>query len=271
MGPAGIVLLLTAGGLWGSSEERRFERLAAQDIASRLQGEGKKVSVNVRPNGIAAAWGEISLATITASHFSLEGLPLYTDPTRSRSGILSLLQLRLSNFTIRGLKVAQLEADIPYNRYDFGLARGSKQIRLSHSGVGTGWVRLDEAAIADWITKKFREIKRASVSISKDRITVSGFGEFLIATTDFKVEARVEHRDKTKLWLVEAKVLFGTEEADPFTTQTLLRILNPVVDLDRDLGLLDAVEITKIELHQGHLIARGKTKIPQEPAENKKE
>ena len=45
----------------------------------------------------------------------------------------------------------------------------------------------------------------------------------------------------------------------------LLQVLNPVVDLDRDLALYDAISVSKIEMEKkGELIAYGSTKIPNQ-------
>ena len=72
----GVLILgiaLIGGALFGlgDREVRIFERVAAADIASRLQGEGKQISVNVRTGGLESAWGDLPSATITAKNFSL--------------------------------------------------------------------------------------------------------------------------------------------------------------------------------------------------------
>ena len=66
-----------------------------------------------------------------------------------------------------------------------------------------------------------------------------------------------------QLTLTNAKVWFDWRKADDFATQTLLKSLNPVVDFDKDLGLMDAIKVDKIRLENGVLEATGKTRIPE--------
>ncbi len=261
-------LIVTGFGFWAGEEEKRFERAAAAEIAERLTGAEKKVSVNVRPNGLGGAWGDLELATITASDFSLKGLPLFTEPERSRSGKVGTLQLRLSDFVLGGLRVESLWADIPDCRYDFGLARSEKKIRLSQSGTGTGVVRILEQDLADYIVRKYAEIKRCTVKVEKGFVWVEGYGEFLIVKSEFTVIAKIEVVDGTKLVLTQPKIYFDWRRAEPVAAEALLKSLNPVVDLRKDLGLFDAVMVESVSLEDGVLEARGKTKIPVRPAEN---
>lgn len=244
---------------------RRFERAAAAEIRSKLTGESPKVNVKVELNGIASLWGDLRSATISASAFATEGLPLFTEPERRRSGKLGTLRLRLSDFTLAGLRVESLSADIPGCRYDFGLVVSRRVFRLSRSGVGTGTVVLLEKDLEAFILKKYREIKRVTVKIDKDKVFVDGYGEFLIAKTNFQVIASLEPIDGTKLSLTNARIYFDWRRADEPARKVLLDTLNPVVDLQRDLGLYDAVTVEGLRLRDGKLTAWGSTRIPVKP------
>lgn len=263
---AGVGLLF---GL-GSSEIRRFERDAAADIRSRLSGDERKVDVRAELAGLAGLWGELRSGTIRASDFSTEGLPLFTEPERRQNGRLGLLRLDLREFVLSGLRVERLEAEIPNCRYDFDLALRHRKIRLSRSGVGTGTVVLREKDLEDFILRKYAEIKRVSVRIDKDRVFVEGYGEFLIAKTNFTVIADLEAVEGTRLFLTDAKIYFDWGRADEPARKALLDTLNPVVDLRKDLGLYDAVSIERIRLRDGRLQAWGSTRIPVRPPEEER-
>lgn len=251
----------------GGGELRRFERDAALEIRQKLQGDHVKVSVRSRFAGpFDPLFGDVATATIRASDFSTEGLPLYTEPSRSQAGKLRELNLELENFSLAGLAVRRLTAKIPGCRFDLGLALKKRQIRLSRSGVGTGEVEVGEKALADWILRKFREIKRVEVKVAKDRVFVEGYGEFLIAKTDFQVIASLRAADGVRLTLTDAKIYFGWVRADELASKALLDTLNPVVDLDRDLHLDGAVKVEGIRLRDGVLKAWGTTRIPDLPS-----
>lgn len=240
-----------------------FERSAASDIKSRLEGEQAQVAVRAELDG--SRLGGIATAEITARDFSLQGLPLFTEPDRSQKGRIRHLKMALSDFTLRGLKVAELKADIPDCRFDLDLALKHKELRLSRSGVGEGYVKIHQSNLADWIVRKYAEIKTCDVDASRGTVLVSGYGEFLIVKTNFKVLAKLTAVDGTKLMLTDARIWFDGIRADALASQTLLKTLNPVVDLNRDLGLYDAVSVEKIDARNGFVTASGKTKIPVRP------
>lgn len=252
--------------VFGGSEVRRFERRAADDIRSKLSGADAKVNVKTRFHGLFGAFsGDLQRVTIRASDFSTEELPLYTEPGISTRGRVRNLDLVLSNFRLAGLRVEELRASIPDCRYDLGLAMSKQKIRLSRSGTGTGTVKLKDKDLAAYILKKFREIKRVEVSISNGRAKVEGYGEFLIVKTNFSVEAELAIVDGVKLVLANPTITFDGRPADELSRKVLMDTLNPVVDLQHDLRLYDAVFLRRIELGSDFLEASGDTKIPDAP------
>lgn len=250
----------------GSAEVQSFERQAAADIKSRLQGERVEVQVHTRSVGLEGLDGRVKRVSILASHFSTEGLPLFTEPGLSRKGRIDDLRIDLDDFDLANLHVRQLRAVIPNCRYDFGLAVSKRKIRLSESGLGTGSVEIDEASLEQFILKKFHEIKRVAVHIAKGRLSVEGYGEFFIISTNFLVVARLQPVAGTKLVLADARISFDGKAADPISSKAILDTLNPVVDLNRDLKLYDAISVTSVDLEHGSLKATGFTKIPNDPA-----
>jgi hypothetical protein len=251
----------------GHNEVRRFERLATEDIRSRIVcGPETKVSVRSKlANPITGPFGDVASVTIEAERFSTDSLPLYTEPWRSQKGKLGMLRLRLKEFDLAGLRVQELRADIPHCRFDYALAIGKRQIRLSKSGRGTGYVAIREQDLSTFALRKYREIKRIDIRIQKDKVMVDGFGEFLIAKTPFQVIAELEPVDGVRLVLAKPRIYFDWVRTDELASDVLLKALNPVVDLEKDLGLLDAMSITGLKLRNGLLEAWGDTKIPEKP------
>lgn len=265
MGPLLAAILIGSGSLLADREVKVFERAAAKEIAARLDGPDKVVTVKVVPDGLGALWGALDRATIRASRFSVEGLPLFTEPGRSKAGRCGNLSIELDDFTVRGLHVDALRASIPACRYDRGLALSQKSFRLSRSGIGRGYVRLTEKAVADYIVRKFHEVKSVTVKFDRGVAWVEGYGEFLIVKSTFTVIADLVPVEGTKLSLANAKVWFDWKRAEPATADILLKTLNPVVDFDADLGLLDAMKIDKVRTDGGVIEAWGTTRIPTRP------
>lgn len=261
--------LLASMGLlggWGKITVRQFEQSAAADIRAQLQGENVFVDVKTVLSGlIDGPQGDVARGTIRARHFRTPGLPLFTEPERSTRGILRELRLELDDFYLGNLRIESLRATIPDCRYDYPLATRKRIIRLSRSGVGTGEVVLLAQDLEAFILKKFREIKTVKVTLDRDKVTVEGDGEFVLLKTRFLVIAKLGSPTGTTLELQHAKIFFDDRPADDFARDTLLKALNPVVDLRNDLKLYDAISVEGVEIGQGRLRAWGKTKIPVRP------
>ncbi len=265
----GILIPLIVFGIgYGAvaKEVRVFERRASEDILAQLQGPDRKVTVKTQINyPFGLFFADLKSATISAEHFSTDGLPLFTDPGLPKTGIVRELKINLNDFRLRGLRIESLNSVIPDCRFDRDLALKRKQIRLSKSGLGDGVVTILEQDLAEFIPKKVREIKRCVVKLDRGKIWVEGYGEFLIAKTEFLVVADLEIDAGFRLNLANARVVFGWQKADEMSKKVLLDAMNPVVDLQKDLGLLDAFSITSVDLNGGKLVAKGKTKIPDRP------
>lgn len=252
--------------LFGRGEVARFESDAARDILATLGGTSAKVEIR-SSLGPEAIFGDVASVSINAGGFHTDGLPLFTEPGRPRTGWVRNLHLDLHDFSLRGLRVESLQADIQDSAFDLGLAISRRKIRLSRSGVGPGKVVLLAKDIQDFILKKFKEVKRCSVRIDRDKIWIEGFGEFIIFKTDFMLVGRLEAQDGTKLIVNHARILFDGKVADEGAKQALLDTLNPVIDLRTDLGLFDAVRVEKITARDGRVVVAGTVKIPDLPKE----
>lgn len=250
---------------WGgiNREIGSFERIAAADIAQLLEGDNKSVVVKTKLNGpFGGVFADLYKGRIIAKDFNTNGLPLFADATYQRTGFIRFLEIELSNFSMNGLHIESLNSSIPNCWFDRDLAIKKKQIRLSRSGVGTGAVVITQEALQEYIPLTVPEIKRCTVKLEKNKVWVEGFGEFLIAKTEFWLVADLVPVDLYKLELRNARVNFGWKRVDGIAAQTLLDALNPVVDLQKDLGLFDTFAVTKITTKNGKLQAEGITRIP---------
>lgn len=259
---AGLGLLFGLGGI-GSSY---FERKAAADIGHSLKGTHVQVRVETRAVGLNELGGHFKRVTIEAADFSTPGLPLFTEPQLPKSGKIDDLRIVLHNFELRNLHIKELFSDIPDCRYDFGLAVHKNRIRLSQSGVGVGSVVIEQSDLEKFILAKYPSIKTVHVKIADGKVHVWGFGEFIVIRTNFDVVAAITAQGGDKLALADSTITFDGKAADEASKAALLQTLNPVVDLNRDLGLYGAISVLKIEMTNGELKATGSTTIPNLPA-----
>jgi len=250
----------------GNGQVHRFERLAAEEISTKITGEARRVEVKVNV-GPEALFGDVHRAILTATRFDADGLPLFTEPKRSKSGLVRDFEIDLSDFTLRGLHVDRLRASLPNSRFDLGLAAKRHTFRLTRSGTGPGEVVVSDRDLGRFILQKFHEVKTVFVQIENDRILVKGRGEFLLLSTDFEIDARLDVEEGSKLVLRSARVKFDGQPAGDELDKVLLDALNPVVDLDRDLGLHGAMKVDRLILRRGLIRAMGAVTIPNLPAD----
>ncbi len=243
-----------------------FERHAAEDLAFSLKGPFKEVKVKTKLNGpLGGVFADIAVATVYAKNFRTDGLPLFCEPDRAKSGTVHEFNIELDNFVLGGLEVEKLRAKIPECRFDAGLAIREKKIRLTRSGLGVGKVWVHQDALARFIPKKVHEIKTSEVQIRNGKVIVEGYCEFIFAKSEYWVMADIVVVKGRRMELTNAKVLMDWRKADELASKVLLDALNPIVDLDKDLKLFGAIDLYSIKLENGYLFAEGFTKIPDKP------
>lgn len=261
----GIFAILGVAGGLAEAELARFEREAAAEVASHLECTlGTVVVVEVTPLGVLESLrGEVDRVVISARRFSVQGLPLFTEPHLAKNGVIRHLDIILHDFNLRGLQVEELRAQLSKCRYDYGLARSKRVLRLTQSGEGPGCVRVNEHALERFILHKYRNINRVRVRLNGGKILVSGQGEFGIVKAEFLVVGEIHPRNGTQLVLENARVVLDGMRADPATARGFLEAINPVIDENRDLRLNTAMTIQEVRIHKGVIELFGTARVPE--------
>lgn len=251
-------------GLFGGSEVHRYERDAARDLSSMLGGPSRKVAVTTRPRGLCGyATGDLARATIDASLFDTPELPLFTEPDRPKDGRLGRLELRLHDFTLAELHVESLSANIPSCRYDLRLARSARKIRLSESGEGEGQVLLSQDDLAGYAAFKYPFLKGLRVRLlPAGLLEMNGVADMLAFQAPFEASGRLALDGPRKIILLDPHMSMNGWPVDAKTLDSLLGRVNPLIDLDRDLHLHGAMDLTSLEVLDGFVQAWGIARVP---------
>jgi len=245
---------------FGAKEVRRFEHLAAADLASHLQGENKAVEVRVKLGSFRL--GHLKEAQIDANGFKTPSLPLWTEPWRSKEGRIDTLVVRLRDFEIGDLPVQSLDIELKNCRWDVAYAIKEGKIRLSRSGTGTFTAVVNQQAIGSYISRRYPFVKVHRFAIDFYKVAFEGNILTPLGTADFAMAAHVELWKSQGLSLVPAYLFLGGRRIDPNQEPTFKRLLNPVIDLDRDFRLNGALTIHRLKLNKGELHLSGAVTIP---------
>lgn len=258
-----LPILAAAFGLlfhFGSKEVKRFENMAAGDLASHLEGDAKQVKVRIKLGSLRP--GHLSEATIEASGFSTKTLPLWTEPRRSKEGRIDKLIIKLKDFEIGGLPMESLNIELNDCRWDFACAVKEGKIRLSRSGSGTFQATISQDGIVRYLAKRYPFVKTSSFRIETYKILFSGSLATPLGTAPFDLVAVPRLHQNSGLSLIPVYLSFSGVRTDISNEPALRRVFDPVIDVNRDFGLRGALEIESLELGLQSLGLRGKATIP---------
>ncbi|MCX7925804.1 MAG: DUF2993 domain-containing protein [Fimbriimonadales bacterium] len=254
-----VAILLTLG----RGALREIEKTAAREIKQRIGGGD--FQVKIEPDGVdGLTQGRLRTLTVRARNFTLDGLPFTLEPDRPKSGRIRQFVLRMENANLRGLRAEHADAVIPDVSYDKGLAISRRVFRLSATGVGVCEIVVNEADLAAYITRKYApSVREVSVRITPEQTTVQGVAVLLANEVRFRAVGKLAPRDGRYLDLTEVQVQIEGANLPPESANLLRQFLNPIIDIDRDLGLYDGLAVESVQSEPGRLRALGKVWIPK--------
>jgi hypothetical protein len=263
-----LLLLALSGfalgaGLLIGTEWARIESAAEADVKAILGA--KEVSVAATSDGIiGTALGQVQKVTIAASGFAVDGMPLFTDPELSTRGKMRHLEIVLQDFVIRDLPVIELRCNIPNNRFALGLLREGK-VRLTKSGEGTGSVTIDQNGLQTYILKRFSAAESIEITLDKYKLIAKGTASLAMIKRKFEIICDLAIEDKRRLVIANPITFIEGKRIRDGSDSALLRAFNPVLDLDRDLGLHGAFDMETIRITRGKATIHGRARIPNRP------
>ena len=251
-----IVLTLGRGAI------REVEKSAAREIRQRIGGECR---VKLEPDGVdGLAQGRLKTLTVDARDFTLNGLPFTLEPERPRSGRIKQFIMHMTNANLRGLRAERAVAIIPEVYYDKSLAIRKRIFRLSATGVGACEIVVNETDLAAYIVRKYAPyIREVTVQITPEQTVVQGVAALFVGEVRFRAVGKLAPREGRYLDLAEVEIQIEGANLPPESASVLRQFLNPIIDIDRDLGLYDGLAVEEVRSEPGKMRALGKVWIPQ--------
>ncbi len=244
-----------------------LEARAHQDIKHQVEESFHhtgKVEISLQPRGVFGLYSnDIYAIDVYGEKLQADALPFGVVKKRSWQGSIQHLRLHYHDFRLRSLHIDKLDADIPKVKYDVGEALRHEKLLLRGSGTGPASVGLKTDSLALFITKKYPNFfSDLNISLQPEHVLLTGKTSILGLRAPFKVAGHLIQRDARFIDLVAEEIELNGIRVMPQTAQTVVNRLNPVLDIDTDLGLKGIFTIGDVQLDTEFVTIRGKITFP---------
>jgi hypothetical protein len=172
--------------------------------------------------------------------------------------------MQMTNAHLRGLRAERAIAFIPEVYYDKSLALRKRIFRLSATGIGACEIVVNETDLAAYILRKYAPyIREVSVQITAEQTIVQGVAALFVGEVRFKAVGKLAPRDGRYLDLAEVRIEIEGANLPAESANLLRQFLNPIIDIERDLGLYDGLAIDTVLSELGKMRALGRVWIPE--------
>src|SRR6185295_5508534 len=125
------------------------------------------------------------------------------------------------------------------------------RIVLRSAGEGTAVAVVNEPGLRSFILKKYPQYKDLVVRLTPGSAYLAARASVLGLPARVEATAGIGVREGRYLDAIDPVMKLNGKEAAPSLTLSILKTLNPVLDIDRDLGLGGYIYVTRAEIGQG--------------------
>jgi hypothetical protein len=260
------VVLFAFLGLHGGLHERA--RQAAERQVSDAFDHTGAIHAVVAPRGFfGLEINDLYEVRVEGTGIISDRIPFFIYPRTGWKGRIHHLHLDLTRFTLRSIPIRSFRADMPNATYDLGHSLYRSRLVLRSVGEGTGSVVLGPEGILAFIRKKTRFHQTLSdvlIAFHNQNIMVSGQGSFPpFGQAPFTMTGTLICRDGRYLDLDPLHTIIKLNGIT--APNSLLDLINPVVDIDEDLGLKGYFSLEGVRIVGDELIITGKSTLPVAP------
>jgi hypothetical protein len=239
----------------------RAEHAIVHDLRRTVHGGVLRASV--RPKGpLGLATGEFASVRVTGSGLTADDIPFRVRRGAGLRANADRLEFDFRDLTLRGTAVRRFTASFPGVSLDAGRALFDERIILRKAGEGTASAEVAPEALVVFINRKYPALTGVTLVMRPDKVSVRGSTTVLGTVQQLDATGRLVVRDERFLDLTELEVLLNGKPTTLAFAQNLARIVNPVVDFHKDLGLGDIFRAEEVVVGDGYAIVRGRARVP---------
>ncbi len=249
--------------------EQRIRHDAARQVTAMFHDTGP-VQVRVEPRGMfGLVANDIWVVDIYGQHLRTERMPFSLYPRHGWKGSIRHLRLHLTDFTLAGLPIERLDADVPFVTFDIGEAAWKDRIVLRGAGTGPAVVQVGAAGLRAFLFKRYTQtLSDVEVWWQNRKLYLSGRVRLFAGPVPLIASGRLVPREGRYLDLADPVFMLNNAPVSPALAALILRQINPVLDVERDLNLGRSFQLTEAAIGDTGLILRGQATIPvaEEPS-----
>ena len=223
------------------------------------------VDARVKERGLFGYYvNDLYSVDISGHGMTVSDLPFRVARRGGWKGSIKHLRLDLRDFTLNGLPVHRLTADIPDSTYDLGWAFYRSRLQLRSAGVGPASVAVGADGLVSYINQKYDSTLSDVICVfGFEKITLSGIIRLFGVSTPFTAMGTLKPRESRFVDLTSPTVTLGGKRLKPQDARIILSTVNPLLDLEKDFGLRGFFLLDTISVGDRFLTLRGRMTIPE--------
>jgi hypothetical protein len=239
----------------------RAEHAIVHDLSRSMKGG--TLRAEVRPHGLFGILvGQADTARITGTGFNSDGNPFQIVRGSGVRANVRHLELDFTDITLRGTPVKHFRTSLPAVTLDVVRALADERIILRTAGEGTAEAEVDAHGLEVFLAKKFPQLTEVKVTLKP------GVAQLNTVTVLFGIKSSLEAVGKLSVSegryvsIVDPVIMLNGKPTTPQFALSILKMVNPVLDTEKDLGLGETFYATDIVVGEGTLTVHGKARIP---------
>jgi len=234
-------------GLASEHVQRVLERQLRRDLRTR------DVQVRVDQAGpLGMLFGRASAVRVRARSATVDQAPFALQPGSGLSAHARQVRLDLRGSRLAGLEADRLLIHFGDAYVDVG-ALLRERVVLRRSDAGKATITVGEELLAKLVSLRYPAYRDVTARVRADGVTVMADLDLLGVRSQIEVAGHLLLRDGTQVDVVSPSVRVNGRALDASASESLIRPMNPVLDLDRDMGIGLKVRATGVQLESGRV------------------
>lgn len=240
---------------------QRTQHAIVHDLSHTAKGG--HLQARVYPRGMfGSLLGQANSVRVTGSGVSINELPFTIQRGGGLHANVERLFLDLSDIQLKGLPVKRLSVVLPSVSVDADALIGRERMVMRSAGEGKAEGEFSIDKLMALFSTKMPSVSDVHIETNSNGLKIRANMSFFGFPNTIEADGTLNIVDGKYLILAFSRLTLNGATADPLLAKGMLDTVNPVLDIQRDLGLGALLTLTDVETKEGAVIVKGKLTIP---------